>query len=296
VPRYIPSPPPSPPPSSPVSPFTQLSVSLGSAISNEMPPLPMDWKETIERAVGNDNVWPRSPVVDTGVSLTSPSLCGQVFNIPPIVVTDGDHLGEVDLGEMRRHTEYQPETRQPRLKLINRPASVSPGFQSSSSFSAPISPTTYRPPTPPLRSGNKRVRRSDSPISCLIKPGELVYPDLVGLGESDSTRIAATNSESSTFVYGTSGSNLARHTLPPSLASWLSLKPGSFDTATLVDEELSLPSYYSRKPLTDSMTVVSDLSPPLGVWQTIKSWTKVVVTKVKDFGASAVSFWSSMFV
>ena len=122
-----------------------------------------------------------------------------------------------------------------------------------------------------------------------------VYPDLVGLGEADSNRMVPTSSESSTFVQRCSGGNLARHTLPPYLASWLSLKVGSIDASTLVDEESTLPSYYYRKPSTDSTIVAVDSSHTRAVWHVMKDWTELVASKVKRFGTSAASFWKSTF-
>jgi hypothetical protein len=117
-----------------------------------------------------------------------------------------------------------------------------------------------------------------------------VYPDIAGLGETNHTPTAPTCSDSSTYAAGISGSNLARHTLPLSVASWLSLKIGSMDTATLFDEESTLPAYY-RKPSTDSTFVVVDYSHTQGVWQVIKSWSSTAATKVRGFCSTVASIW-----
>jgi hypothetical protein len=112
-----------------------------------------------------------------------------------------------------------------------------------------------------------------------------MYPDIAGLGETEQTPSAPTCSDSSAFEIGFSGSNLARHTLPLSVASWLSLKIDSMDTATLLDEDSTLPTYY-RKPSTDSTIVVINYSHTWSVWQMIKSWSSIAASKVRDFGSS----------
>lgn len=115
-----------------------------------------------------------------------------------------------------------------------------------------------------------------------------MYPDRAGLGQGDGSRMVTASPDSSEFTYVFTGTNLDRHTLPPSLSSWLTQKAGSLDTSTLVDDDASLPTYYKHKHSSGSTTMVLNQSHSRGVWELVQSWTGSAVQKARDFCA----FWS----
>jgi len=298
VPKYIPSPPPSPPPSSPAQNYARLSVSLGSAM-DEMPSISAEWnlKESLDKAFGVDGGRPVTvvdavrpvtvvdavrpvTVVDAArpVTIIGPNLPvtgrGRRLHHPrPKAVMEEETFHEVDLTDLQGHQEDPTQTMQTGCLLT-----VPPEPQS---FPPPPLLHTYRPPTPPLPS-HKKLRNQISTVS-LMKPAEFqMYPDLAGLGEPSSV------SDHSTTTQGFSGGNLARHTMPPSVASWLT-SSGTMDSATFVDEDRSsLPSYYTTRKQSCS-TLAADSSQTQGVWGLVKSWTGLVLQKARDF----CNFWNS---
>jgi hypothetical protein len=112
-----------------------------------------------------------------------------------------------------------------------------------------------------------------------------MYPDLVGLGEADPRRFQSSGDTSPTAHH--------RHPRPRYHASWLSLKVGSIDTATLVDEDSPLPTHYHRKHSIESTIMTADSPYTQVVWELVKGWKELVASKVKSIGASAVSFYKS---
>ncbi|KZT20401.1 hypothetical protein NEOLEDRAFT_875399 [Neolentinus lepideus HHB14362 ss-1] len=185
VPKFLPSPPPSPPPSSPANRLLTFAV---TATSSDVPPLPVDWRETIERVLTKDR-WQRSdPIVAYGGGMDAS--VGDVWTRPISPTPDArweyDSTGFfspststldfsrhlADISERHRniyHHEdrsqdvllYQPETPEPRRspKHLHR---------------------TYRPPTPPLPTHYKKRRLPDDDAALpmpLIEPYRRVYPD-----------------------------------------------------------------------------------------------------------------------
>jgi hypothetical protein len=159
APKYIPSPPPSPF-SSPTSTFNRMSISPGSPVVEETPPLPEDWREVIRLAMAAnvstgsvaistagvaDIAIPLSPVLDV-------SRKEQVF--PTIVVDRSYSRDSLSPGENPARSPTTGKTRK-----LHR---------------------SYRPPTPPTQAHYKRRRLpdDDSGFSGPMMPCRMVYPDL----------------------------------------------------------------------------------------------------------------------
>ncbi|KDQ64583.1 hypothetical protein JAAARDRAFT_28224 [Jaapia argillacea MUCL 33604] len=197
VPKYIPSPPPSPPPSSPISevPFHNLSLAFAGAAlgSDDLPPLPVDWRDAIERALTRDR-WTKKGdcfVLEDDMDF---------FWSPPVSPTLSDNEG----GGLDRPTTMALD-----LRLHYAPATqrmFSDGPISPLQFSPPLSPApppkspptafrhshhTFRPPTPPVPAHyrKRRVPSNDPGMaSPLSKPYRIsIFPDAPMVAGSQDT-------------------------------------------------------------------------------------------------------------
>ncbi|KAI6035175.1 hypothetical protein F5J12DRAFT_13861 [Pisolithus orientalis] len=153
VPKFIPSPPPSPP-SSPGAPFGQISFASGSLAQTDMPPLPEDWRDVIDRMVSKE----RHSTLPTNNTIVD----GDVL----VSDTDGQIEGE---RQSQASTEFGT-TRSFRFappspcetcdgEAVPRPDSPTP-------WSRPVGKrrgqAEYRPPTPPLPRQHSRSPTSSA--------------------------------------------------------------------------------------------------------------------------------------
>ncbi|KIO12731.1 hypothetical protein M404DRAFT_19477 [Pisolithus tinctorius Marx 270] len=164
VPKFIPSPPPSPP-SSPGAPFGQISFASGSLAQTDMPPLPEDWRDVIDRMVSKER-HSTLPTINTIVD-------GDVL----VSDTDGEIEGE---RQSQASTEFGT-TRSFRFappspcetcdgEAVPRPDSPTP-------WSRPVGKrrgqAEYRPPTPPLPRQHSRSPTSSAESPTVATSHEL---------------------------------------------------------------------------------------------------------------------------
>ncbi|TFK55972.1 hypothetical protein OE88DRAFT_1804757 [Heliocybe sulcata] len=183
VPKFLPSPPPSPPPPSPAHRFGALAAA--SASDSDVPPLPADWREAIERALTRDQ-WQRGgPMVAYGGGMNAS--VGDVWTRPRSPTPDprwepdftGLSAPSASTLDFRRHLAerdrniYYHEDRSHKA-LPRRPETPQP------SCSHKHLHRTYRPPTPPLPTHYKKRRLPDDdavvPVP-LMEPYRRVYPE-----------------------------------------------------------------------------------------------------------------------
>ncbi|KAL4076051.1 hypothetical protein J3A83DRAFT_4370256 [Scleroderma citrinum] len=149
VPKFIPSPPPSPP-SSPGAPFRQISLLSGSPTQTDMPPLPEDWRDVIDRMVSKDK---RLALPNTAVDqevLTSENGCEGEQQSP----------ASTEFGTTRSFTFAPPSpSGSYDGEPVSRPDSPTPWTRPGGKRRVP---TEYRPPTPPLPRQRSRSAESGS--------------------------------------------------------------------------------------------------------------------------------------
>lgn len=180
VPKFIPSPPPSPP-SSPGAPFGQISLASGSLTQMDMPPLPEDWRDVIDRVVSKER-HSTLPTINTVVD-------GDVLASD----TDGEIEGErqsqasTEFGTTRSFTFAPPSPCETCYgEAVPRPDSPTPWSRPAGKRRTQAE---YRPPTPPLprrhsQSPELSVESLTIAISQEVSDGEMAptsIPKTIGL-------------------------------------------------------------------------------------------------------------------
>lgn len=295
VPKFIPSPPMSPNQSqypqhtgSPTATtFDYLdrtnpfSMSLAS-LKNDLPPLPDDWRENIDRVTKNESSTNlrslRTPQISPVITSPAHGFAhgyrhgSESSHIPD---SNGDQFQEVDLGERksRSHRHFAdkenippPVTNHGLKRLV-----MSPGANAST-VSVARTPKTYRPPTPPLPS-RKKTSAPPTPITTTAgKPMHIVYPDLTGLGADTHTeRARSPESDNTTDAH-------TLQTARSSLTGWTGAAGASTDASTLNDDDdQTLPVYqpHSMRKSTvgsKSMLVVEPHNQEPGFWKAFGLW------------------------
>lgn len=271
VPKFIPSPPISPNQSqslqytgSPTS--TTFEYALGrtnpfsmsmASLKGDLPPLPTDWKENIDRVIRNESSTnlrslktpPISPVA------TSPTHgfargCHQNSAVTQIPEMDRDRYAfqEVDLGERKsrshRHCADKENIPPPVANYGLRRMAMSPGANESTA-SLSRTPKTYRPPTPPIPS-RKRSSAPPTPVTATMnKPMHMIYPDLAGIGaEAHSERTKSPESDDTvdTHTLHTARSSLTTGPIPAPLRThrrWRTMTTGRCPCLVLSENPLS---------------------------------------------------------
>ncbi|EPQ59463.1 hypothetical protein GLOTRDRAFT_91052 [Gloeophyllum trabeum ATCC 11539] len=189
VPQFIPSPPPSPPPSSPAN----RPLPLTGTSHEDIPPLPVDWREAIERALTKDRWHKSDPMVAYGGGWDAS--VGDVWTRPTSPTPDprwefdstGFTSASASTLDFRRHLAdrtnrrisiYQHEERS-RDGLPPRPHTASTPQREPARGHKHLH-RMYRPPTPPLPTHYRKRRLQDEndhvPVP-LVEPYRTVYPD-----------------------------------------------------------------------------------------------------------------------
>lgn len=295
VPKFIPSPPISPNQSqslqytgSPTS--TTFEYALGrtnpfsmsmASLKGDLPPLPTDWKENIDRVIRNESSTnlrslktpPISPVA------TSPTHgfargCHQNSAVTQIPEMDRDRYAfqEVDLGERKsrshRHCADKENIPPPVANYGLRRMAMSPGANESTA-SLSRTPKTYRPPTPPIPS-RKRSSAPPTPVTATMnKPMHMIYPDLAGIGaEAHSERTKSPESDDTVDTH-------TLHTARSSLTTWANTRT-SADASTLEDDDdRTLPvscSVGKSTVMSKTRFVVEPHNPEPGLWESFGLW------------------------
>lgn len=254
-----------------------FSMSLTS-LKNDLPPLPNDWKENIDRAMRNESSTnlralrtpPISPVV---TSPTRGFAHGYYhYSTGPQIAEEQAAFQEVDLGVRKYRDHHCSENKENIPPPVSnhglKRLAMSSGMNESSVSVARI-PKTYRPPTPPILS-RKRPSAPPTPITTTMsKPVHIIYPDLTGLGaETYSQRAKSPESDDTVDT----------HTARSSLTAWTNTVGASMDTSTLTDDDdQTLPVYRShsiRKSATISkpMLVSEPQNPEPGFRKSVGLW------------------------
>ncbi|KIJ70030.1 hypothetical protein HYDPIDRAFT_23178 [Hydnomerulius pinastri MD-312] len=157
VPKFIPSPPPSPP-SSPGAPFRQISLSSvasGSPIMTDMPPLPEDWRDVIDRVVSRER---RStlPTINTVADFSVRE--GPSSDIDGEAQPLRQSPASMDFETTRSYMFAPPSPSESYDgEPVSRPDSPTPWMRPGGRRRGQ---TEYRPPTPPLPRQKSRSAES----------------------------------------------------------------------------------------------------------------------------------------
>lgn len=155
VPKFIPSPPPSPP-SSPGVHFTQISIASCYPTQTDMPPLPEDWRDVIDRVISKERLL-NPPTINTVVDqeVLSNDVEGEVE-------AERQSPASTEFGTTKSSTFAPPSPCESfDGEPVSRPDSPTPWSRPGSKRKQ----TEYRPPTPPLprRRSQSAESGSESP-------------------------------------------------------------------------------------------------------------------------------------
>ncbi|KAH7920165.1 hypothetical protein BV22DRAFT_1133286 [Leucogyrophana mollusca] len=283
VPKFIPSPPPSPA-SSPSSTFRQLSLSLESAVDKDVPPLPADWRDAIDRAVSGERKT-SSPLPSINTVVNYP---GEDALENDIILDRGGSsptATELETSEGVACAPPSPsETCCDSDGPVSRPGSPMPWTHSRRATGKRRTQAEYRPPTPPLPGPRNRSRSpesgSTSPVPTIIsqlappEPPFLVAPhDSQQSPTSSYTRVeqrsgashhSHSHSQQSSFSFSTPPASSSTHEFPnliyqPNSAEFASREYASTLASTCTPA-------HTRPPSTLNFEKCHDLSiPPMHV-------------------------------
>ncbi|KAH7914186.1 hypothetical protein BJ138DRAFT_1110766 [Hygrophoropsis aurantiaca] len=244
VPKFIPSPPPSPP-SSPSSPFRRLSLSLGSAVEKDMPPLPLDWRDVIDRAVGSDRKTSSAlPSIKTTIDYPSEDV---LENDLELMCRSSPGVMDLDAPGNACVISAPPspsETCCDSDGPVSRPGSPMPWTHSRRTTGKIKAQPEYRPPTPPLPGVRSRSRSADSgntsPVATIASQLQ-VPPEPPFLAASHES--AKSSKSSYTHVEPQSSSSHHSHSHSHSQQSTFSFKtPPTISSTHEISNPISLPS------------------------------------------------------